>query len=85
MKRFYFTFGQDHKQIDGTPMRNHWVTVEGEDYEHARRLFVEKFAVPFMGDAAKWSFQYQEGSENWKPGYFPEGQYTLIKQTEDEN
>lgn len=82
MKKFYFTFGQDHVTKGGQKMRNYWVTVEAVDYYTARELFCDEFAEPEMGDPARWSFQYSEGDENWKPGYFPGGQYRLIKQAQ---
>lgn len=76
MKNYYFTFGTDHNLLDGTHMDKSWVRVGAEDYGAARKLFVDKFAIPYIGKADKWSFQYEES--NFESSYFPKGEYMAI-------
>lgn len=46
---YHFTFGQ------GSPLRNHYVTVVEEDYDEAREGMVACFGP-------KWSFQYDDNA-----------------------
>lgn len=66
-------------------MRNVWVRVIASSPELARDYFCNNFALPIMGDKAKFAFQYKEGELN--KSYFPEGEYmvmTAYDSTEDE-
>jgi hypothetical protein len=80
MKNYYFTFGQSHQQIDGTPMHNYWIRVEANDFMSARLLFINKFSSIYMPAPDKWAFQYEEdGNNKFNPEYFPLGEYCCIR------
>lgn len=79
MDNYYFTFGQNHWHKDGIPMFNSWVRVVAESHEKARELFVEQFTIPFMDAPDKFAFQYSE--KEWEPEWFPQGEFTVINQT----
>ena len=49
MKRFYFTFGEEHKLAD------RYVLVYASDWEQARNLMIERFG-------RKWEMQFGEDS-----------------------
>lgn len=84
LNKYYFTFGQAHCQIDGTPMKDYWITVIAEDYEKARDLFIKEFSSQFMSSPDKWAFQYAE-NDNLDFSYFKKGNYLTIVQNETEN
>jgi len=76
MKKWIFTFGQGHCTTDGTPMNNYYVLVHAPDFGSAREHFCQHFALPMMGNATKWAFQYEAENfdhERWCPlGCFDE-------------
>lgn len=76
MKNYYFTFGSNHKQIDGTIMEHSWVRVLSDSYINGRLKFIEQFSSLYMEAPDKWSFQYTDLDFN--PKYFPRGEYCLI-------
>jgi len=73
MKKYYFTFGGNHYTTDGTCMRDYYVVVSAPDYGTARNHFCQHFALPMMGNASKWSFQYEE--KDFKFHFFPAGEF----------
>lgn len=73
MKKFYFTFGQNHYSVKGEHMAPYWVTVSAPSYGDARNHFCYFFAKEHMGSSSKWAFQYTE--EDFSPKYFPGGEY----------
>jgi len=75
MATYYFTFGQSHCQIDGTPMKDYWVRIDAEDFGSARQKFVEQFSSQFMEREDKLAFQYDD--EDFKPDYFSKGEYAF--------
>jgi hypothetical protein len=74
---YFFTFGQSHETIEGTPMKNFWVKVSADDYGSARFKFIEQFSSQFMPAPDKWAFQYEE--KDFEPAYFPLGEYASIE------
>lgn len=38
METYYFTFGQNHVQLDGTPMKDYYITVEGDYYAARNKI-----------------------------------------------
>lgn len=58
MKSFYVTFGQSH------PLRDHWIEIQGANYEVARELAFETFGP-------KFAFFYRK--EDFNPDYFEGG------------
>lgn len=81
MKKFYFTFGQDHWTREGYPMKNNWVMVKAEDYNAARLIFVERFTSLYMQTDMTFSMHYDENE--WTPdveAYFPLGEYKSFEQ-----
>ncbi len=77
MKKYYFTFGQNHVHENGTPMKDYWVEVEAKDYGEARGIFVREFSAVFMDAPDKWAFQYSESQID--KVYFPKGCYLKLK------
>lgn len=73
---FYFTFGQAHVQLDGTPMKDYWVRVTAADYGSAREKFCKDFSSQFMDRVDRWAFQYEEGS--FDHSFYPAGEYLHI-------
>lgn len=70
MKKFYFTFGQEHVHPKtGRPMRNYYIEIIASSSEKAREIMFSRYG-------AKWSFQYEEGG--FKTHYFPGGIYETI-------
>lgn len=50
--RIYVTFGADHTHpVSGRNLANHYVVVDGTDYEDCRRQTVQRFGN-------RWSFDY---------------------------
>jgi hypothetical protein len=83
LKNFYFTFGTAHVTLDGVPMCQYYVRVESCEYWRAREVFNKVFAVPYMGRAGAWSFQYEE--DKFKEDVEPwciRGEYLFIKDEE---
>lgn len=79
MKNYYFTFGGNHRQIDGTLMRSYWVRVVAESYNKARTIFTKEFSSKYMHRPTEWCWQYEEkGFDGDK--YFPLGEYACYKQ-----
>ncbi len=70
-----FTFGQNHYKIDGTAMKDYWITIEGT-YEQARSRMC-RWAKEEMGDEQRWSWMYQEHEFN--PLFFPKGEYAFFR------
>lgn len=79
MKNYYFTFGQNHWNSEGYPMKNSWVRVVAENYEKARELFISQFTEIYMENPNKWAFQYEE--KDFQTHFFPNGEFMLITQT----
>ena len=52
----YFTFGYGHFANDGTPLRDRYVIIEGEDWNDCRQKMVHHFGP-------KWAFQYNAPEE----------------------
>lgn len=77
MPNYYFTFGQGHVQKNGTPMKDYWVRVVAPSWADARTKFIQEWSTIYMPEYDKWSFQYDE--KNFKPHYFPKGEYALIQ------
>lgn len=75
---FYFTFGHGHVTKAGKKMINSYVTVEAENAEKARELFIELFASKFMPTPLTWAFQRTDA--DMQKQYFPEGEYCKITQ-----
>lgn len=80
MKNYYFTFGQNHWNSEGYPMKHSWVRVEAEDYEVARSLFIANFSSIYMETPEKWAFQYE--ADKFDNSYFKNGEFCTIKQNE---
>ncbi|KKN06718.1 hypothetical protein LCGC14_1074450 [marine sediment metagenome] len=78
MKNYYFTFGQNHWNSDGVPMKNFWVRVVATDYEIARQIFVDKFTSQKMESPDKFSFQYEE--KDFSSEFFPQGEYAVFEE-----
>lgn len=82
MKNYYFTFGQNHWNREGFPMKNHWVKVTADSYEAARSLFMQEFTSNYMERPDKFAFQYTE--EEFTPHYYPGGEFLALEQQKDE-
>lgn len=80
VKEYFFTFGQAHFSEEGVAMKDYYVTVTAPDYLAARAHFCDHFALPIMGRADKWAFQYEK--DQFTPSYFPGGEYDRLS-TED--
>lgn len=76
MKNYYFTFGSNHITTDGVAMENYWVRVVATDYGIARNIFVEQFTKVRMSAPDKFAFQYDD--TDFKPHYFPRGEYEVF-------
>ena len=76
MKNYYFTFGQDHVNNEGVPMKDYWVRVESDSYNTARETFIEQFSSIEMERPLGWSMQYEE--EHFDRSFFPAGEYKFI-------
>lgn len=76
LQRYFFTFGQDHVNNQGMPLRDYFVTVMAFDYEQARNLFLVHFADHQLPRRMQWSMQYTEG--NFHPSSFPKGEYLSL-------
>lgn len=72
----FFTFGIDHENIEGHPMRDYFVKVHGADFMDCRIKFINNFALPVMGSARRWSMQYTE--EDWDSTLFAGGCFEEI-------
>ena len=73
---YYFTFGQNHWNKEGYPMKNSWVRVVAGNYEEARTKFVNQFSSIEMEKPDKWEFQYEE--KEFSPHFFPNGEFCCI-------
>lgn len=73
MKKYYFTFGQSHFSLRGEAMKDYYVTVTASNHGRAREHFCTHFALPIMGRADKWAFQYEEDHPMGE--YWPNGEY----------
>ena len=80
MKNFYFTFGQNHENVDGISMENKWVRVTALSKRAAYNLFIFLFANPEMGNSQKWSMIYSE--DNFNPEFYSEGEHSMLHQEE---
>lgn len=76
MNNYYFTFGQNHTDINGYPLANYWVRVVAKNYNKARELFIENFSSQYLEKPDKWSFQYEE--DDFKADCFPNGELTFF-------
>ena len=77
-KNFYFTFGQEHKTVDGVPMKDYHVLVRAENGEIAREIFIEKFTKVRM---PSWDMFFTGYSEkHFDPRFFPNGEYAKLEQ-----
>ena len=77
-KNYYFTFGQDHKTVDGVPMKDYHVLVRAENEGVAREIFIEKFTKIRM---PKWDMFFTGYSEKqFEPRFFPLGEYAKFEQ-----
>lgn len=70
LKSYYFTFSMSHFTLNGDNMKSRAVKVDASSYENARSYFIKNFALPFMGRADKWAFQYDQTEfekilQNW--------------------
>lgn len=66
MKKYFFTFGQNHYTKEGFPMKNSWVEVNAKSYNLARECFVDVFMNQQMIAPDKFAFQYEEGEKFWE-------------------
>lgn len=82
MKKYYFTFGQAHLTEDGTAMQHYYVTVTAPNYGRAREHFCAHFALPIMGRADKWAFQYE--SDDFTEACWSCGEYDHLYAPNDE-
>ncbi len=80
IKNYYFTFGQNHWNIDGIPMKGFWVRVVAKDGETARQIFVDRFTSQKMESSDKFAFQYEE--KDFNSEYFPQGEYAVFQEKE---
>lgn len=80
MKNYYFTFGQFHHTVDGTPMKDYWVRVQATSFFRARLLFIEHFTSQEMPKRDKFAFQYVES--NFNKEMFPKGEYAFFDEQE---
>ena len=78
MKTYYFTFGHGQYNKDGVHMKDYWVTVEAENSDTARNLFIDYFTSVYMNDPMDFGMQYE--SHNFKTRHFPLGQFCKITQ-----
>lgn len=76
MNNYYFTFGQDHRDVHGFPLKNFWVRVVAGNYNRAREVFIQQFSSQYMTRPDKWAFQYEE--PQFKPELFPSGELTVF-------
>jgi len=76
MNKYYFTFGQDHYNIECVAMRDYYVLVTANDYGEAREIFIKNFTSIEMSQSDKWSHQYEENTFNSE--YFPKGEYASL-------
>ena len=82
MQNYYFTFGQDHWNVDGVPMKNFWVRVVATGSETARQIFVDEFTSQKMQSPDKFAFQYKE--KDFDSKFFPQGEYAVFEEKEKE-
>lgn len=78
MKKFFYTFGQSHKNLSGHPMKGYYVQVNAVNGATARKIFCRDFAAPEMGDPMKWAFEYKE--KDFRPQFCPNGKYRELTQ-----
>lgn len=76
MNEYYFTFGQEHYNNEGRPMRDSWVRVEAPSARQARELFIEQFSSIHMPSSDVWAFQYSDS--DFRPEFFPDGEYLAL-------
>jgi len=76
LRDYYFTFGQNHRQNNGMPMKDFWIRVKAVNYGEARAKFIDQFTTIFMPSKDAWAFQYP--ASKFESEYFPEGEYLLI-------
>lgn len=69
--RFYLTFGSNHIH-NGQALHNHYVTIEAPDEGMAR-------GIAFKNFSDQWAFMYSESKGNFKPDFFPLGNYAYLK------
>lgn len=77
MNNYYFTFGQEHTNSHGLPLKDYWVRVVAENMSVARQLFVKYFAEPYLPYPTQFSFQYDElhfVNKSW----FLKGELTVV-------
>ena len=77
-KNYYFTFGQDHRTMDGVPMKDYHVLVRAENEGVSREIFIEKFTKVKM---PSWDMFFTGYSEKeFEPKFFPKGEYARFEQ-----
>jgi hypothetical protein len=77
-KKYYFTFGQDHRTMDGFPMKDYHVLVRAENEEIAREIFIENFMKVRMPSWDRFATSYTEN--HFKHQFFPLGEYARFEQ-----
>lgn len=78
MNKYYFTFGQNHVQKDGTVMKDYYISVIAEDSYNARDRFCE-WTKKYMPSVSTWGLQYEE--KTFDSSFFPKGLYTELFET----
>jgi hypothetical protein len=67
MKKYYFTFGQNHMNpLNGKPLKDYWVEVVAKNKRLAREKMFDEFGN-------RWANQYDE--TNFDSSYFSKGCY----------
>ncbi len=61
-------------------MKDHWVRVQASSYDRARGVFIEKFTIPFMDRADRFSFQYDERDFSKLRVFYPKGEFMTISE-----
>jgi hypothetical protein len=72
MSKFYFTWGQSHKAIDGLPLKDYYCTVNADDITEAIDKF-RKYNLILTGDGLKYSTCYDENT--FDKSMFKNGEY----------
>lgn len=75
----YFTFGQSHRDNNGSPLADYWVAVELPDNStlYHCEVFIERFAQIHLPSPTQWAFEYTESQ--FRPEYFKGGEIERIK------